>query len=394
MHEQTPRAARTFLKRTQPLRALLQPGVVQRRRILHQQHRRFLPAAFHQRLAVRLQDVVAMHLLIVQETIRRLLLGAARKDRRQRRARMPLPGPAQPLQTRPQAPVGQVRTPELAPRPTRRVFRPERRIRPRRPNRRPPQRLRPTRFQTPQPHPLRRDRRRRPRRPTRRPAHALPTRRTVAGRRTRRLHARLHQHRPNPVPRRPVRRQTTHRTPQHVRRQVRYPNRRQQQKAVVGNNLPDVQPPRAVVPTQVRVARTQPQRRRHEAQNPQHARLRLQQIRQTAARRAFDRASGCGRLQKTTTQPVALLRCLAPAHLHCAHRRQAAAECRQQQPRRARRRNATTTQRTRLRLTAETTPTPLTDAAVPCDSDAAHNAPGTVRYLSRAGQLTPQRHPG
>ena len=68
------------------------------------------------------------------------------------------------------------------------------------------------------------------------------------------------------------------------------------QKAVVGNNLPDVQPPRAVVPTQVRVARTQPQRRRHEAQNPQHARLRLQQIRQTAARRPDATLSGADTL--------------------------------------------------------------------------------------------------
>ena len=331
-----------------------------------------------------------MHLLIVQETIRRLLLGAARKDRRQRRARMPLPGPAQPLQTRPQAPVGQVRTPELAPRPTRRVFGPERRIRPRRPNRRPPQRLRPTRFQTPQPHPLRRDRRRRPRRPTRRPAHALPTRRTVAGRRTRRLHARLHQHRPNPVPRRPVRRQTTHRTPQHVRRQVRYPNRRQQQKAVVGNNLPDVQPPRAVVPTQVRVARTQPQRRRHEAQNPQHARLRLQQIRQTAARRARP-TQRVARLQKTTTQPALRCRVRHP-HTDCAQRRQAAAECRQRQPRRARRRTATTTQRTRLRRRQRQPQRRRQTRQCLASRRRAQRPPRVAPPVTRA-QLTPQRSP-
>ena len=211
MHEQTPRVARPLLKRSQPLRALPQTGVVERRRVLHQQHRRLPPAARHQRLPVRLQNVVARHLLIVQETIRRLLLGTARKDRRQRLARMPLPGRPQPLQTRPQAPVGQVRTPELAPRPTRLVFRRKRRIRPRLPRRRPTQRLLPTRCQTPQPHPLRLDRHRRPRRPTRRLAHAHPARRPVAGRRPRRLHARLHQHRPNPVPRFPVRRQTRRR---------------------------------------------------------------------------------------------------------------------------------------------------------------------------------------
>ena len=133
--------------------------------------------------------------------------------------------------------------------------------------------------------PSARTRRRRLRPPTRRPAHTRPTRRTVARRRTRRLHARLHQHRPNPVTRRPIRRQTTHHAPQHVRRQVRNPNPGQQQKAVVEQHLTDVQSPRARVPTQVRVARTQPQRRRHEAQHPHRARFRLHQIRQTTARR-------------------------------------------------------------------------------------------------------------
>ncbi len=62
MHEQTPRAARPLPKRSQPRRALPQTRVVQRRRVLHQQYRRLRPAALHQRLPMRLQDVLAVHL--------------------------------------------------------------------------------------------------------------------------------------------------------------------------------------------------------------------------------------------------------------------------------------------------------------------------------------------
>ena len=122
MHEQAPRAALAVLKRTQTRRAVLQPRVVQRRRVLNQQHRRLGPAALHQRLTMRLQNVLAAHLLIVQETVRCLLLGAARENRRQRLPRMLLPRRPQPLQTPTQAPVGQVRAPEFEPRPTRIVL--------------------------------------------------------------------------------------------------------------------------------------------------------------------------------------------------------------------------------------------------------------------------------
>ena len=118
MHEQPARAAGPLLQRPQTLRAVFQPAAVQRRRVLHQKHRRLQPAALHQRLPVRLQNVLATHLVIVQEAVGRLLLGAAGEDRRQRLARMPLPGRPQPLQPPPQAPVGQVRALELAPRPT------------------------------------------------------------------------------------------------------------------------------------------------------------------------------------------------------------------------------------------------------------------------------------
>ena len=186
----------------------------------------------------------------------------------QRRARMPLPGPAQPLQTRPQAPVGQVRTPELAPDASSA-----------------PSPAAATSPPNPIPDPAATP-------PSARPAPQTPAADPPLPRTPNPPHgswspdatppARLHQHRPNPVPRRPVRRQTTHRTPQHVRRQVRYPNRRQQE----SGHLPDVQPPRAVVPT-VRVARTQPQRRRRSSEPP---------TRQTASnryvRRQPDRPSG------------------------------------------------------------------------------------------------------
>ena len=215
MHEQAPRAALAGLKRTQTRRAVLQPRVVQRRRVLNQQHRRLGPAALHQRLTMRLQNVLAAHLLIVQETVRCLLLGAARENRRQRLPGMLLPRRPQPLQTPTQAPVGQVRAPEFEPRPTRIVLKRQPRKRPRRPRRRTPQRLRPAPGQTPQQHVLRLPRHRRPGRTTRRPAHTLPARRPVARRPTRRLHAGLQQHRTNPVPGLPVRRQTRRRTTQH-----------------------------------------------------------------------------------------------------------------------------------------------------------------------------------
>ena len=186
----------------------------------------------------------------------------------------------------------------------------------------------------------------RPRRSTRRPAHARPARRTVARRRTRRLHARLHQHRPNPVTRRPIRSQTTHHAPQHVRRQVRNPNPGQQQKAVVGQHLTDVQTPRARVPTQVRVARTQPQRRRHEAQHPHRTRCRRQQIRQTTARRTRP-AERMRQLQ----QPRAPL----PSQHRVRHQQpdlaqflQAATELGQYQAQPVHPRPATATRRTRL----------------------------------------------
>ena len=138
VHEQPPRAAVPLLQRPQSLCAVLQPAVIQRRRVLHQQYRRLQPAALHQRLPVRLQNVFATHPAIVQEAVGRLLLGAARKDRRQRLARMPLPGRSQPLQPLPQAPVGQVRAHELTPRPTGLVVQREGRKRPRRARRGPP----------------------------------------------------------------------------------------------------------------------------------------------------------------------------------------------------------------------------------------------------------------
>ena len=345
MHEQAPRAARPLLKRTQPPRARLQTRVVQRRRVLHQQHRRRLPAALHQRFPVRLQNVFAAHLLIVQETIGRLLLRAARKNRRQRLPRMPLPTRPQPLQTRPQAPVGQVRTPELAPRPTRLFIHRQGRKRPRRPRRRTPQRLRPTRRQTPKPNPLRRHRIRRPGRPTRRPAHARPTRRPVARPPTRRRHARLQQQRPNPVTRLPVRRQTPRHPAQDVRGQVRHANPAQHQKTVVRHHLTDVQPPRPVVPAQVSVPRTQPQRRRHEAQHPQGTQPRLHQIRQTAARRTRP-AQRMLRRQQGTAQPPLRRRVRHPQP-DLPQPRQAAAKHRQRQPRLDRRNDPP--RRTRLR---------------------------------------------
>ena len=286
-------------------------------------------------------------LVIVQETVGRLLLGAARKDRRQRLARMPLPGRPQPLQPLPQAPVGQVRALELAPRPTGLVVHREGRKRPRRPHRRPPQRLLPIRFQASQPHALRLGRARRPRRPPRGPAHALPARRPIARRGPRRLHARLHQHRPHPVARFPVRRQTPHRPAQHVRGQVRHPHPRQQQKPVVGDHLLDVRPARAVVPAQMRVARPQPQRRRHEAQHPQRTRRRLQQIRQPAARRPRPTAR-MARRQQTRAQLPLRLRFRHPQP-DLAQLLQAATKLGQRPPRRARALTPTPARRTRLR---------------------------------------------
>ena len=130
-------------------------------------------------------------------------------------------------------------------------------------------------------------------RPAVRPTHSQP-RRPVA----RRPAATASTHVSNstgrtPWARFPVRSHTRCRPAQHVRGQVRHPHPAQQEKPVVGDHLPDVRPARAVVPAQVPVARPQPQRRRHKAQHPQRPRRRLQQIRQAAARRpAPARADG------------------------------------------------------------------------------------------------------
>ena len=64
-----PRARAAFLQRPQPRRAGSQGGVVQRGRILHQQHRPVQPATLQQRLPGRLQDVLCGHLAIVHETV-------------------------------------------------------------------------------------------------------------------------------------------------------------------------------------------------------------------------------------------------------------------------------------------------------------------------------------
>ena len=64
-----PRARAAFLQCPPPRRAGSQGGVVQRGRILHQQHRPVQPATLQQRLPVRLQDVLCGHLAIVHETV-------------------------------------------------------------------------------------------------------------------------------------------------------------------------------------------------------------------------------------------------------------------------------------------------------------------------------------
>ena len=165
-----------------------------------------------------------MHLVIVQETVGRLLLGAAGEDRRQRLARMPLPGrPSRSnrFRKRPSARSERwnSRRAQLASSSTaragndpgaragvRRSVCSQSASRPRSH----------TRFGSAAPADARR--------PPRGPAHARPARRLIARRGPRRLHARLHQHRPHPVARFPVRRQTPHRPAQHVRGQVRHPH--------------------------------------------------------------------------------------------------------------------------------------------------------------------------
>ena len=198
MHEQAPRATPTLLKRTQTRRAVLQPRVAASS--CPAQHRRCLPAALHQRLTVRLQDVLVTHLPIVQETVRRLLFGAAGEDRRQRLTRMLLPPPPNRSRRRRNRPSAKSERPnsrraQLASSASANAgYDPGE-------GRRTPQRLLPPRLQTPQQHLLRLRRHRRPGRTTRRPPHAPPPRRPVARRRTRRLHAGLQQHRTNPVTR-------------------------------------------------------------------------------------------------------------------------------------------------------------------------------------------------
>ena len=302
VHEQAPRAALAALKRTQALRAVLQPRVVQRRRVLHQQHRRLLPAALHQRLAVRLQDVLDAHLLIVQKRYAACCSAPPGEDRRQRLTRMPLPRRPQPLQTPPQPPVGHVRAPELAAA-----------TNPRRP---PPP--------TPETNPATAPAHAAASPPSPRPGPAA-TRSSAPSRPPTRAGGPPSDPRisspppgsssPDATP--PRRSPTTPgRTPCRASQSVarRAAARPSTCDARCGTRTPansrkrsfettprDVSPARAVVPAQMRVAGTQPQRRRHEAQHPHRTRRRLQQIRQPAARRPAPTAR-MGRLQQMPAQ--------------------------------------------------------------------------------------------
>ena len=120
MHVQPARTLAALLERPQAAGALAQPGVVQRGRVLHQQHgARQQLAAVHHGLPVRRQNVLHGNPLIAQEAVGGLLVLAAREDGRQALARALLPGPAHGLEPLPQAPVRQVRALELARRPVR-----------------------------------------------------------------------------------------------------------------------------------------------------------------------------------------------------------------------------------------------------------------------------------
>ena len=136
------------------------------------------------------------------------------------------------------------------------------------------------------------------------------------------------------MPSLPVRRQTTNRTAQHVRRQMRNANPAQQQKTVVRDHQPDASGTRPGVPAQTPVPRTQTQRRRHEAHDPERARRRLHQIRQTAAGSTAP-PQRMRRLQKTRTQTTHRRR-VRRAEPNLPQRRQAAGKLRQSRTRRAR----------------------------------------------------------
>ena len=114
MHEKSVRRPRSPADRAQPLRALAQPLVVQRRGVLHQQYRRFQGAALGHGLAVRLQDVVHRHARARQQPVRRVPVVALGKHRRQVRARTAVPRLAHDKQQRPHARVKVVRPRELA----------------------------------------------------------------------------------------------------------------------------------------------------------------------------------------------------------------------------------------------------------------------------------------
>ena len=256
-----------------------------------------------------------MHLLIVQETIRRLLLGAARKDRR------PAARPDAAPRPRPTAPDATASARRPGPNARTRAAPNTTRLPPRAPDTTPAPE--PPAAATSPPNLDSRPRSHTPfgatgaadrRRPTRRPAHALPTRRTVAGRRTRRLHARLHQHRPNPVPRRPVRRQTTHRTPP-TRATPSAGTRTEgnSRKRSLETTCPMCNP--RVRSSQPRCASRGPNR------NGADTKLRTPNTPDSASNRYVRRQPGgarptqrVARLQKTTTQPALRCRVRHPAH--------------------------------------------------------------------------------
>ena len=329
MHEKSVRRPRSPADRAQPLRALAQPLVVQRRGVLHQQYRRFQGAALGHGLAVRLQDVVHRHARARQQPVRRVPVVALGKHRRQVRARTAVPRLAHDKQPLPHARVKVVRPRELAHAPVLAGPPPPRREAPRQQRRLAPQPVAGGGAQRPQPDRLGAARRNGPARRAAagRSGQALPARSQVARAALRGVHAGLQQPGLDSGRLLPVPAQLPRGPGQHVARQMRHRDRGQDQEAIIADHVGNLRLAGPPAPPQVAVARRQAQRGRHERQPAQHAlAARAHQVAHTPARCPADAQRMPGVQQRVPRGAVAPI--LHPHQPHPAQLGQRAGELR------------------------------------------------------------------